>query len=70
MKRYGHLMEQIAEPDNLRLAFWKASKGKRGKQEVIRFREDLSCNLEALEEQLRTDTCEVGQYHTFREIGV
>ena len=34
-------MPLIADPENLRLAFWKASRGKRGKAEVIRFRERL-----------------------------
>jgi len=31
MKREGQLMPKIADADNLRLAFWKAAKGKRGK---------------------------------------
>lgn len=26
MKREGYLMERIADPDNLRLAFWKAAR--------------------------------------------
>ena len=29
MKRVNHLIDTIADLDNLRLAFWKASKGKR-----------------------------------------
>ena len=33
MKRHGQLMPKIADADNLRLAFWKAAKGKRGKAE-------------------------------------
>ena len=28
MKRANHLLERIADPENLRLAFWKARKGK------------------------------------------
>ena len=36
MKRAGNLIERIADADNLRLAFWKASKGKRAKAEVLR----------------------------------
>jgi hypothetical protein len=30
-KRVGFLIENIADPDNLRLAFWKACKGKEAK---------------------------------------
>ena len=30
MKRHGDLLAAIADPDNLRLAFWKASKGQGG----------------------------------------
>jgi hypothetical protein len=32
MKRHGQLMAKIADAENLRLAFWKAAKGKRGMQ--------------------------------------
>jgi len=35
MKRAGNLYWRIAEPDNLRLAFWKAQRGKSGKTDVI-----------------------------------
>ena len=41
MKRAGNLIDRIADADNLRLAFWKASRGKRAKAEVLRFRADL-----------------------------
>ena len=44
-KRVGFLIENIADPDNLRLAFWKACKGKEDKEEVIAFRENLDANL-------------------------
>lgn len=41
MKRVGFLIERIADMDNLRLAFYKAQKGKRGKREVIEYRNNL-----------------------------
>ena len=44
-KRVGFLMESIADPDNLRLAFWKAQKGKRYKQEVREYSSQLDKNL-------------------------
>ena len=48
MKRNGRLMEGIAEGNNLRLAFWKAAKGKRGKADCLAFRERLDENLARL----------------------
>lgn len=29
MKRIGNLFDAVVEPENLRLAFWKVSRGKR-----------------------------------------
>lgn len=37
MKRVGHLIEKIAEIDNLYLAYSKACRGKRLKEEVKQF---------------------------------
>lgn len=45
MKREGYLMERIADPDNLRLAFWKARKGKNYNDEVKHYRFRLDANL-------------------------
>jgi len=42
MKRANKLMEQIVEPDNLRLAFWKAQRGKRYSKAVVRYRANLA----------------------------
>jgi RNA-directed DNA polymerase len=52
--------------ENLREAFLKAARGKRGKQEVVRFRADLQQNLMLLRKSLICgDTC-VGNYHYFK----
>ena len=56
MKRHGHLLPRIADPGNLRLAFWKASKGKRGKADCRAFQENLDVNLGAL----RADDVQAG----------
>lgn len=48
MKREGYLMERIADPDNLRLAFWKARKGKNYNDEVKHYRFRLDANLAEL----------------------
>jgi retron-type reverse transcriptase len=66
MKRHGQLMAQIADADNLRLAFWKAAKGKRGKADCLAFRERLEENLVALGEELLAGSVSVGDYHYFK----
>ena len=48
MKRKGQLMARIADPENLRLAFWKAAKGKRGKADCRAFREGLDVQVSVL----------------------
>jgi hypothetical protein len=65
MQRAGNLIERIAEADNLRLAFWKASKGKRAKAEVLQFRADLDARLRALRKELLAGCLPWGPYRTF-----
>ncbi len=66
MRRAGQLMPQILEPDNLRLAFWKASRGKRYSKAVLKYQLNLDDNLEKLGSQISTGLVEVGDYHYFR----
>lgn len=65
MKRAGNLYDQICDPDNLRLAWFKAKKGKEGKQDVIRYCKQLGRNLNLLREELLTGEPETGNYHFF-----
>jgi len=65
MKRAGNLIQQIADPENLRIAFWKAQKGKSGKREVIDFSDHLDQNLLVLREQIVSGEVEIGNYHYF-----
>ena len=65
MKRAGNLYPLIAETDNLRLAFYKAQRGKAGKAEVMRFRENLDLELRSLREQLLSGDVRLGEYHYF-----
>jgi hypothetical protein len=51
-KRAGNLMAKIVEPENLRLAFWKAARHKQGVEEVENFRNNLNENLLLLRQQL------------------
>lgn len=65
MKRENNLISLIADPDNLRLAFWKARKAKEGKMEVAEFRKSLDKNLLTLCNELLSGNVQVGQYHYF-----
>ena len=66
MNRHGQLMAKIADAENLRRAFWKAAKGKRGKADCLAFRERLDENLAALGAELLAGDVPVGQYHYFK----
>jgi hypothetical protein len=65
MKRAGELLEAIADPGNLRLAFWKAAKGKRAKADCRGFQEKLDANLAALRADLLAGRTRAGAYHYF-----
>ena len=65
MQRAGDLIVRIADADNLRLAFWKASKGKRAKADVLAFRADLDARLRCLGEELLAGSVRWGPYRKF-----
>jgi len=65
MKRAGALLDAIADPGNLRLAFWKAAKGKGAKADCRAFQEKLDANLAALRADLLAGSARVGAYHYF-----
>jgi len=65
MKRVGNLYDQIADPDNLRLAYYKAKRGKEAKADVIRYAKHLRENIYLLNNQLHFSTVEPGDYHFF-----
>ena len=66
MKRAGRLFDRILDPDNLRLAFVKASRGKRHREDQRAFEEDLDAELEKLRRGLADGTYPVGNYLRFR----
>ena len=66
MKRANHLIERISDPDNLRLACWKAAKGKRHAAEILRYAENLDKNLLLLREQIRSGEVDAGNYRYFK----
>jgi len=64
-KRIGFLIHDIADPDNLRLAFWKSRKGKESKPDVIEFRKCLDANISTLRSEVLSGNVEVGNYYYF-----
>jgi RNA-directed DNA polymerase len=59
-------MPKIADEKNLRLAFWKAAKGKRGKADCRSFQARLDENLATLGAELLAGEVPVGDYHYFK----
>jgi retron-type reverse transcriptase len=66
MKRTNFLLDAIADPDNLRLAFWKAQRCKSTKPEVIQYRKNLDKNLINLHEEILQTNVKVGDYSYFK----
>lgn len=65
MRRAGKLFEKIVEMDNLRLAFWKARRGKNAKEEVLRFRAVLDGELRRLQGESLEGSWRPGDFHVF-----
>jgi len=65
MRRFGNLFDQIASFENLFLASRKARRGKRLKDNVIRFEANLEEELFMLREELLAKTYEPGPYREF-----
>lgn len=66
MKKNNRLFERIADLDNLRLASWKAAKGKRCARAVLAYQQNLEANLLRLREQILNGQIEVGNYRYFK----
>ncbi|WP_339137935.1 MAG: RNA-directed DNA polymerase [Candidatus Electrothrix sp. GW3-4] len=65
MKRLNNLYPQITDPDNLRLAFCKAARGKQDRAEAVRFRADFERNIQKLHRQLLLEEPDIGHYRFF-----
>lgn len=66
MKRAGSLYRRILEYENLRLAFWKAAKGKSGRHDVIAFRKDFDLYIRKLHGGLLAHRPDIGHYRFFQ----
>ena len=65
MRRTTNLFEQIPVPENLRLAFHKASRGRRGQAVVRQFAAELDRRIVAMSEGIRTGTFPLGRFQQF-----
>jgi retron-type reverse transcriptase len=65
MKAYGNLYHKITDHSNIILAANKAQKGKRFKENVLRFNYNLERELEKIKEELESKTYQPGKYKTF-----
>lgn len=65
MRRANNLMPEILDMDNLRYAFWKASKGKRHASSILKYQDMLEKNLYSLQQQIQAGQVEVGHYQFF-----
>jgi RNA-directed DNA polymerase len=66
MKRIKNLIAEITDLDNLYLAFWKASKGKRYAEEILAYQSALDKNLSLLRSHILRGGVDVGNYHYFK----
>lgn len=65
MKRYGNLWKDIIDVDNLFLAAYKASKGKRFQNNVLTFNAKLGDNIVKIRRELENQKYRPGSYRTF-----
>ncbi len=65
MKRIGHLFERVVDPDNLRLAFWKASRGKRFRDDQRRYQRILDEEIIRLRDGLLSGDYPLGKFKRF-----
>lgn len=65
MKRVGNLFDKVVDPDNLRLAFWKASRRKRLRDDQRQFQLHLNHELARLRDGLLSATYPIGDYRRF-----
>ncbi|MEN6423124.1 MAG: reverse transcriptase/maturase family protein [Smithella sp.] len=65
MKRAGDLYRQIADRDNIRMAFLKAARGKQARRDMMDFRNNLEMNIACIHSQLEARCPDVGHYRYF-----
>jgi len=66
MKRTGNLYNKIAASENIKIAYYKAKKGKRLTKDVLIYNLNLEQNLQNLQIELNNRCVPVGNYHFFK----
>ena len=66
MKRVGGLMEAVVDPENMRIAYYRAQRGKEDRPGVRAFSAHLQDNLSSVREALLSGACSFGDYHYFK----
>jgi len=65
MKRASNLIDIIALEENIQMAFYKASKGKKDHEDVIYYAETLYWQIPLLQHQILNLELDIGHYHFF-----
>ncbi len=65
MKRAGRLLDRITERDNLRLAFYRALRGKRDRWDAREFAAELEANLQRIASEVRSGEVQLGRCTQF-----
>ncbi len=65
MKLLGGLCLEIADYENVRLAFTKAARGKQGRSDVVAFKRRFDANIAGVQAQLQRRQLDVGHYRFF-----
>ena len=66
MKRAGNLYGRICDTDNIRLAFYKASRRKHDRAEIIDFKRYFESNIRTIHDQLVRQKPDLGHYRLFK----
>lgn len=64
-KRYNHLIERVADMDNLRDAYWRTARGKRQTWGFLEFKEFAEPNLRTMREAILDGAWTQGPYRNF-----
>jgi len=65
MRRAANLFDRIYEPENLRIAFLKAARGRRGQAEVQQFMSGLDARVAEMSLRIRDGTFAIGRFQQF-----
>lgn len=63
MRRHGNLWQTIISPENIQLAYYKASKGKSKMRNVVKFKTDVEGNLQRIQAALEEKTFTTSKYN-------